>query len=191
MELHHDTQEVVWKDIAGFDGIYQINKYGVVKNTRPVSWIGKSRFNSAGEFFLNSKNTSQGYGYVTLSPPNGGKVKRLTVHRLVALHFVDNPNNYPNVHHINSIRIDCFYKNLEWCTQKTNMRRMHEAGRSGSPVGEKHPRAKLTESDVVEIRKLYSTGEYSQQDLAKVYGINRANISTVVRNTSWKHVKSA
>src|SRR3990172_10471395 len=62
-------------------------------------------------------------------------------------------------------------------------------GRGVHYIGESHGRAKLTESDVIKIRRLYSSGDHTQYQLAMEFNISRSVIKQVVQNRIWKHVK--
>ena len=55
-------------------------------------------------------------------------ITNILVHRLVALHFVDNPNNYPEVDHLDTNPLNCIWTNLEWVTHKINMERASKRG---------------------------------------------------------------
>lgn len=103
--------EEIWKDIAGYDGKYKISNMGNVISTK--CWNGK------GMIFLKQYLSQKGYRVVFLS--KNSKAKAVTVHRLVAQSFIDNPNNYPQVNHINENKEDNRVENLEWCSAKYNM----------------------------------------------------------------------
>ena len=60
-------------------------------------------------------------GYLTVTLSKDGKFKHYKIHRLVAEAYLDNPNNYPDVHHINNIRTDNYLGNLRWMSHKENM----------------------------------------------------------------------
>ena len=100
----------IWKDIVGYEGLYQISNLGRVKSLN-YSRTGKENILSPG---LNSG------GYYTVSLFKNGEIKKFRVHRLVALAFIPNPENKPCVDHINGVRTDNCVKNLRWCTQKEN-----------------------------------------------------------------------
>lgn len=73
---------------------------------------------------LGTKINRLGYKEVALS--KNGKTKTFLLHRLIALHFVENPNNYPCVNHKNGIKCDNRIENLEWCTRSYNTKHAYE-----------------------------------------------------------------
>ena len=105
--------EEIWKDIRGFEGRYKISSYGnvwqsgkYIDGRQYKSGIKKARLNQFG------------YPYVTLY--YGDKRKTITIHRLVAEHFIPNPNNYKCVDHIDTNKQNNHVKNLRWCNSKFN-----------------------------------------------------------------------
>lgn len=98
--------EEIWKDIEGYEGLYQVSNIGRVKSVRK-------------NIILKSQIASNGYERVVLSVNNISK--DYSVHRLVATAFISNPNNYPIVNHKDENRTNNCVGNLEWCTQKYNV----------------------------------------------------------------------
>lgn len=96
-----------WRDIEGFEGLYQISNTGRVKNKRNGS-IKATRVN---------KKT----GYVITDLKAAGKKTTCYVHRLVAIAFIPNPDTYPVINHKDENRQNNHASNLEWCTQKYNV----------------------------------------------------------------------
>lgn len=96
----------IWKDVPGYSGLYQVSNLGRVVSLK------------YGRHILKSCNDSYGYPIVVLC--NGTKKKTKTVHRLVAMAFVPNPENKPEIDHINTIRDDNRPDNLRWVTRKEN-----------------------------------------------------------------------
>lgn len=94
-----------WKDIQGYEGLYQISNKGRVKSTR-------------NNIILKPAMNNHGYYWVDLL--NHGIRKHATIHRLVAQAFIPNPNNYPQVNHIDENTINNQVSNLEWCTAQYN-----------------------------------------------------------------------
>ena len=101
-----------WKDIKGYEGKYQISNLGRVKNIQT---------NHICKCALQKKTLTRqgGYHQITLwkSKHNG---KTHLVHRLVAQHFIPNPDNLPQVNHIDHDKTNNCVDNLEWCDAKYN-----------------------------------------------------------------------
>ena len=96
----------IWKDIIGYEGLYQVSNYGNVKSLN---------YNKTGkEKILKPQITKDGYCRVLFSHNN--KHKQHSVHRLVCTAFIPNPNNYPCVNHKSEDKTDNRVENLEWCT---------------------------------------------------------------------------
>ncbi len=73
-------------------------------------------------------------------------------------------------------------------SHKENMRDMLKKGRRASTVGLKNPKCKLTEKDVLEIRKLYKKGNITHVELAKKFGVGYGHISYIIRRLSWTNI---
>jgi uncharacterized FAD-dependent dehydrogenase len=99
----------MWKDIKDFEGLYQVSSLGNIKN------IKTNRV-------FNGYIQNTGYPTVTL------KNKKYSIHRLVALAFIDNPLQKPQVNHIDSDRTNNKVENLEWCTHSENMQHAFKVG---------------------------------------------------------------
>lgn len=108
----------IWKDIPGFEGIYQVSDMGRVKSLERRVYFGNA-FRDAPEIILKQLDVPNGYKQIALS--KNGKKKRLYVHRVVATAFVPNINGYPQVNHKNESKTDNRAVNLEWCTPNYNV----------------------------------------------------------------------
>ena len=95
-----------WKDIPGYEGKYQVSNLGRVKNLIRNNIL---------------KPISKRNGYLSVSLVNNKKIKQFLVHRLVAITFLPNPNNYSIINHKDYDKTNNTIVNLEWCTQKHNV----------------------------------------------------------------------
>lgn len=107
-----------WKPIKGYEGIYEISNMGRVRSLE-FKRDNKSN-NRTKKRLLQPHINKNGYQKTTLTDRNGNK-KTYRIHRLVAIHFIDNPNGYNIVDHINTNRADNRYFNLRWVTHEENM----------------------------------------------------------------------
>lgn len=98
----------IWKDIKGYEGKYQISNLGNIKSFRKQS-----------PYLLKPSLSDNGYYQVTLYQENTNR-KKFLVHRLVAEHFLPNPNRYPCVNHKDEDKLNNCSDNLEWCTYQYN-----------------------------------------------------------------------
>lgn len=126
----------IWKDIDGFKGQYQVSDLGRIKGL-PRKVNNYTGFIQLKERYLKGHATTKGYIQVQLaSRPR--RICRL-IHVLVAKAFIPNPNNYPQVNHINGDKADNRVENLEWCTNSMNQIHAyatglnHVTGRAGRP----------------------------------------------------------
>ena len=124
------NMEEIWKDIIGYEGLYQVSNYGRVKSLSKEK-IGKhNTVYFTKEIIL--KYGVQTNGYYNVSLYTDGKPITKTIHRLVAQAFIPNPNNYSQVNHKDENKhnnfvwinedgsVDLEKSNLEWCTAKYN-----------------------------------------------------------------------
>ena len=105
-----------WRDIMGFDG-YQVSNMGRIRSVDRTIMVGYHKRDFVG-LILKTNKDKDGYEGVNLKI--GSKSYRKKIHRLVAEAFIDNPDNYPCIDHINGIRDDNRVENLRWCTVKMN-----------------------------------------------------------------------
>ena len=101
--------EEIWKDVVGYEGLYMVSNMGRIKSLN---------YNKTGkEKLLKGHIKRNGYIQYVLS---NGKSKSILAHRLVAKAFIPNPNNLPEVNHINECKTDNRVENLEWCSKSYN-----------------------------------------------------------------------
>lgn len=139
---------------------------------------------------IKSALDKKGYSIICLQ-----NKKTFKVHRLVAKYFVPNPNNLPQVNHIDGIKTNNHYSNLEWCTNTENRNHAITSGlwkNIGTKVsqlqkGENNSSAKLTEREILEIYKDKKSGK-SHSEIANKWNISSGHVSFIVNGKSWNHL---
>lgn len=107
-----------WMDIKGFEGLYAISNLGAIKSLARESFTPRGGKWIRKEKFLSTCLTTTGYPHTTLW--KNGLPYTFMVHRLVAIHFVHNPDNKPEINHVDGIKTNPVWSNLEWCTSSEN-----------------------------------------------------------------------
>lgn len=116
-----------WKDIDGFEGQYRISDKGRVWSiARLVREGGKTGTVITKDMILKTRKDEKGYVRVFLN--EDGKTRWLPVHRLVAQAFIQNPENKPQVNHIDGDKTNNHASNLEWCTNSENQKHAYRIG---------------------------------------------------------------
>lgn len=109
-----------WRDVVGYEGKYWISSFGRIITNSPLYGLC---------FVKGEKPNSTGHIRVDLY--RHCKRKRIYIHRLVALHFIDNPNGYNEVDHIDGNPTNNHYTNLRWCTHLENMNNPNTVWKQG------------------------------------------------------------
>ena len=111
-------------------------------------------------------------------------ITNFSIHRLVGMAFIPNPENKPNINHKNAIKADNRVENIEWCTQKENIIHSYKMGLQPIIVGEDHYKTKLNEFQVRVIRKAKVSYKY----LGEIFGISKGCINNIRSRRNWKHI---
>jgi hypothetical protein len=176
-ELSKDGE--LWKDVVGYEDRFLISNYGRVlsKKTKKILSLGTHKT-----------------GYKVLSTKIGGRngfYKCIKVHRLVAEAFLDNPDNLPQVNHIDGIKTNNCLDNLEWISNQGNIQHALKIGLIRPRKGEELTNAELTDEDVRFIRKHYTPRhpQYGRNALARRFGVAGSTITRVHQGNAWRHVE--
>lgn len=177
----------IWKDIPGYEGIYQVSNFARVKRlafcyTTRNRWREHIRHFEARmhKYHINHR------GMPRIELSKNGVQKIFSVSRLVAVAFVPNPKNLPNVCHNDDNPINNFPNNLFWGTTKDNVDDKVRKNRQAK--GENNGKTYLTEKQIKEIRRKYSPEKKNGPLLADEYKTTRTNIYYIVHRKNWKHI---
>lgn len=153
----------VWRDVVEFEGFYKVSNKGNVfsverKDTLGRKWGGRT---------LKPAYDKDGYLKVVLY--KNGMMKYKMLHRLVAETFIPNPNNFPQVNHIDEVKDNNNVENLEWCTSKYNNNHGTRSKRVAQTQSKKVRAVNIKTGEVLTFsstmeagRKGYSNGHVSQ-----------------------------
>lgn len=181
------TMKEIWKDAVGFESTHRVSNLGrVAVKERTIS---RTRHYVTGDVHQTYKRKGHilklSYsldGYLQLSANN----TTYKAHRWVAQTFIPNPENKPQVNHIDGVKDNNVLSNLEWCTARENVIHSYKTGLACN-AGSRHPRSKLCEEEILEIRARRSEG-ISAKTLAGDYSVCVSTISKILTGKYWGHV---
>lgn len=186
MRQHKETWLPV--PVEGFEDAYEVSNFGRVRSVDREMIVadrhGGFHVRRYGSRLKQLSLDKDGYLRVALYK-QGLKFRFVPVHRLVALVFVPNPSDLPEVDHEDSDRANARATNLSWVTNVENTARSVARGRTKR--GEDNPDAHLTAKQVQEIRVRAAAGERFVH-LGVEFGVSDVNIGHIVRRHTWRHV---
>ncbi len=161
-----------WRDIPGYENLYQVSWWGQVQSVRRNRLLSLVLTRS---------------GYLNVNLYRAGNVRHFQVHRLVASAFLgDIPPGYV-VNHKDGNKSNNCVENLEIVTAGENSEHARRTGLTPSVRGEANPKAKLTEEQVREMRRLRRRGA-GVTALAGRFGISRRVAYKILNRELWPHV---
>lgn len=175
----------IWKDIVGYENYYQISNYGnVISKERIV----KSKNNSFAKKkeCIKKAGITNGYKLVLLSKEN--IEKGFLVHRLVAIHFIPNIENKPEVNHKDGDKLNNHFSNLEWVTRSENEQHSYDNGLQISRKGSNHHFAKINEKDVLNMFQFQKDGKTKKEIAIKYPMLSYTSICRILKKKTWTHV---
>lgn len=191
----------VWKDIPGFEGLYQASNLGSVRSLdRKVFQLNKGLYpcvRSLKGKILKPLDNGNGYLYVHI-----GEGKK-AIHRLILNTFSPNKESSKlHVNHKDFNKSNNKISNLEWVTCQQNNKHLLENKRVNFTKGENSHKSKLTNKDVIEIKKMLIENEWyknnisknrlgkpSKKEIADKFNISSSVISQISKNKIWKHIQ--
>lgn len=175
--------EVIWKSVKGYEGIYEVSNSGYVRSLDHYP-IGRNGNGIQKGRILKTSVSSKGYLQCSLSLEK--KRFHTGVHRLVAIAFIENPNNLPQVNHKDGNKLNNNDWNLEWCTNSENQIHAVENGLIEHNYGQKHHMAKLTNVQASEIReKFILNPTRTLQSVADEYNVSLQTIFKIKQNQTY------
>jgi hypothetical protein len=178
-------QKEIWKDIVGYEGLYQVSNLGRIKSFART-WICGDRNSKKNKPETISKLHHNKQKYLQVWLCKNGEPKNFRVHRLVAQAFIPNPQNKKTINHINGVKDDNRVENLEWLTIQENLNHALINNLRVFAKGEKHGNSVLTKEKVLEIRKMQ--GSFTKMDIAKKFNVSHKTIRAVLNRSTWQHV---
>lgn len=173
----------IWKDIKGYESAYQVSNYGQVRSLPRVIQYPTHQQTHKGKFLKGVPNSK---GYLRVILPG----KRYFIHRLVAEHFIPNPENLPQVNHNDGNKENNKVDNLEWVNNSKNQKHGRELGIIKNSFGEGN-HSKLTEVEVRWILNNYEKGSKTlgRKALARKFNVSHQTIKNIIDRKKWKHIQ--
>jgi len=169
------------------NGVNQIEEW-ILVNTHSdyaLSTLGRIKSLKFGKEVILRQAIKDEYLFVCLYHKN--ERIQAKIHQLIAAHFYENPENKPCVNHIDTIKTNNYYKNIEWSTIQENTIHAYENGLC-TTFGSSHKCSKLTEEQVLEMRRIREETSLSYNKLAEQFGVAKSTTMGICKRKSWKHI---
>lgn len=171
--------EEIWKNVPGYEDRYLASNLGQVKRINRTTRRGNILEDKILSQLINHK------GYFTIRVILSDKHINTSAHRLIALAFIPNPDNLPQVNHIDGIKTNNFPDNLEWTDNSGNQLHAYRIGLKKLPIGELNANTSLTSKEVSQIIEEYNSGKLLP-DISIERNINLSLLRTMIYGFSWK-----
>lgn len=170
----------IWFDIPLYEGYYKISNFFRIKSVFRICQRNDGVSIAKPEQLR--KTSINKCGYLEIILTKDGVSKTISVHRIMADVFVPNPNNLPEVNHIDGNKLNCYPSNLEWVTRKYNMNHAVTNGLRVYTKGVNCGKYKVSTQDVIDI---YNSKE-STSMLVKKYPLTRSSIQRIRSGKTYK-----
>ena len=179
------TPDERWLDVPGWEGLYGVSDLGAVRSYPRRTVTGIHGGKTLKPILLGRPP----YLYKAAVLCRPGMRYQVKVHKLVMLAFGPPQPPGQEIRHKNGDALDCRYGNLEWGTHVQNGQDMIDHGHANGPGdGSAHPRAKLTEELVIQLRAEYALGGVTERVLAERSGVNVSTLHRMLTRRTWDHV---
>ena len=168
-----------WLPVVGYEGYYSVSNMGRIRRDAPGL---RQRTTYPGRILRTSIDKNN-YRQVTLCV--NGKETREKPHQLVAFAFLGPRPEGKQINHKNGHKNDNRVENLEWVTHAENGR--HAARMGLLYTWKALQQAKLHPPEVIDIRQLYKTGQFTQRELAQIFHTTQMMVWKITKGLGWKH----
>lgn len=168
----------IWKDIIGYEGIYQISDHGNVRLTKGNHKSPKGKI---------LRHCVNGNGYHSVKLCKNGTIIRFSIHRLVLRAFAGEGRTGDQARHLDGNQDNNCLSNLAWGTPHQNAqdRKRHDTQLYGEDIGISRLNANL----VVRIRMLLEKPELDYQDIGEMFCVTGAAVRAIATGKTWRHVQ--
>lgn len=175
-------EKEIWMPIEGYEGLYEVSNLGRVKRLlKTCKYINNKSSTPRTEHLKYPTLNNYGYYKVTLWKNNNRAFFYL--HRIIAKAFIPNPDNKPEVNHINGIKTDNNLSNLEWVTTAENLRHAKLMGLN-DVRGEKNGMSKIDPEFV----PIIINSVIKSSKLSKLFNVDESTIDSIRKRKTWKHI---
>ncbi len=174
-------QAEIWKDVPDYENSYQASNLGRIRSLDRDIIRSDNRKSFRKGRILSPSISKKGYYQFRL---NGITTK---VHRIIAITFILNPLNLPQVNHKDGNKLNNNDWNLEWCTNQENKNHAVLNNLIYRPIGEANIKSTLLNSQVINIKNLYNTG-LPIKDISEKLDIKIGIIRNIIYGRTWKSI---
>src|SRR5699024_9857312 len=128
-------------------------------------------------------------GYIHVNLWKNGQIKQHRIQRLIMLAHTNKPEDKNIINHIDGDKSNNTQGNLEWCTAREKKIHAYKTGLAKGKKGIENSQGRLTNEKVISMRNLYATGEYTQKEIGKIFGISRRHAGDIVNGKKWTWLK--
>lgn len=176
-----DLDGEIWLPVKGYEDRYEVSNLGRVRSLMKQNVHGGGVRKRDKPMIRKSHINTSGYYQIGLQKE--GKLEHLRVHRLVAIAFIPNPENLPEVNHLKG-KLDNRVESIEWSTPSNNQKHAYANNLRIPLGGEKNPKCILTEKQVVDI----FNSKTKSKEAAQKHGISIHTVRHIRRGSTWSYL---